>query len=83
MREPQTDLERQVQAAFSYRGNVTLTLKSGESLEAYLFNRDFEPHPKLARAPFVEVDLPSGERRSYSIADIASIELSGEDHAGR
>jgi len=81
MRDPRTDIERQIEAAFSYRGNVTLTLKNGDSLEAYLFNRDFDPHPKLGKAPFVEIDLPGGERRSYPIGELSSVELSGQDHA--
>ena len=28
-----------LEKAFDYRGDVTLTLKSGEKIEAYIFNR--------------------------------------------
>lgn len=74
-------LEQQIEAAFGFRGNVTLTLRDGSRLEGYLFNRDFAPHAKLKSAPFVEVDLLDGERRRLLVADLASIELTGKDHA--
>ena len=33
------DLRQALEKAFDYRGDVTLTLKSGEKIEAYIFNR--------------------------------------------
>ncbi len=33
------DLRQALEKAFDYRGDVTLTLKSGERIEAYIFNR--------------------------------------------
>ncbi len=33
------DLKNALEKAFDYRGDVTLTLKSGEKIEAYIFNR--------------------------------------------
>ena len=33
------DLTEAVELAFDYRGDVTVSLKSGESLSGYLFNR--------------------------------------------
>lgn len=75
------ELERQLEAAFDYRGDVTLTLKSGEQVEGYLFNRDFAPHPKAGEAPFVDVFLRAGGQARYRISEIEAVELSGEDPA--
>ena len=33
------DLREALEKAFDYRGDVTLTLKSGERIEAFIFNR--------------------------------------------
>ncbi len=33
------DLRQALEKAFDYRGDVTMTLKSGERIEAYIFNR--------------------------------------------
>ncbi len=33
------DLKNALEKAFDFRGDVTLTLKSGEKIEAYIFNR--------------------------------------------
>lgn len=75
-------LAEQVEAGFTYRGNVTITLKSGEALEAFLFNRDLTPHASLAEPPFVEVFLAGGgERRKLRVEEIAGVELTGSDPA--
>jgi hypothetical protein len=34
-----TELRDALEKAFDYRGDVTITLKSGEKIEAYIFNR--------------------------------------------
>ncbi len=33
------DLKNALEKAFDYRGDITITLKSGEKIEAYIFNR--------------------------------------------
>src|SRR5580658_1063481 len=33
------DVRQALEKAFEYRGDVTLTLRSGEKIEAYIFNR--------------------------------------------
>lgn len=72
-----TNLNTQLEAAFHYRGNVTLVLKNGESVECFLFNRD-----TAAATPCVEVFLKgTGNYQKYSLSEIADIQLSGEDHA--
>ncbi len=66
-----------VELAFDYRGDVTLELKSGETLMGYLFNRD-----DAAADPWIEV-FPAANPGSRRIAyrDILSIGFTGDDTA--
>ena len=41
------DLRQALEKAFDYRGDVTLTLKSGESIDAYIFNRTPAPRSPI------------------------------------
>src|ERR1700734_4078689 len=73
------DLKNALEKAFDYRGDVTLTLKSGEKIEAYIFNR--QTGPTLAGS-HVQYYTPSApEKRMVSYADIARIEFTGKDRA--
>lgn len=66
-----------VELAFDYRGDVTLTLRSGETVAGYLFNRqaaDDDPYLEL-----FPVDQQSPQRISYR--SIESIAFTGEDTA--
>ena len=68
-----------LEKAFDYRGDVTLTLKSGERIEAYIFNRT--TGPTLASS-FVQYFTPSAtDKRKASYADIARLEFTGKDRA--
>jgi hypothetical protein len=81
MPDPWNDLERQIEAAFDYRGHVTMTLKNGERVVGYVYNRQFA-HPKLQEAPFLEVFLAgSGKSHKIAIEAIHVVELTGKDHA--
>jgi hypothetical protein len=73
------DLKAALEKAFDYRGDVTLTLKSGEKIEAYIFNR--HTGPTLAES-YVQYFTPSAnEKRKLSYAEIARLEFSGKDRA--
>jgi len=75
------ELERQIEAAFDYRGHVTITLKSGERVVGYVYNRQFA-HPKLPEPPFIEMFLAgSGERRKFTLDGIDAVALTGKDYA--
>ena len=75
------ELEKQVEAAYDYRGHVTIRFKTGDAAEGFVFNRQFAS-PQLKEDPFIEVFLKgSGERKKYSLASIESIALTGEDCA--
>jgi hypothetical protein len=73
------DLRQALEKAFDYRGDVTLTLKSGERIEAYIFNRS--TGPTLAQS-FLQYFTPkSEEKRKVSYAQIARLEFTGKDRA--
>ena len=76
-----TDLQKQIEEAFSYRGHVTLTLTSGKEVVGFLFNREFD-NPNLEKDQFVEVFLQgSGNREMFAVADLQSVSLTGKDCA--
>jgi hypothetical protein len=73
------EIRQALEKAFDYRGDVTLTLKSGERVEAYIFNR--VPGATLAES-FVQYFTPTAnDKRRASYADIARLEFSGKDRA--
>jgi hypothetical protein len=73
------DLRRALEKAFDYRGDVTITLKSGERIEAYIFNRS--TGATLADS-WVQYFAPnSPDKRKVSYAEIARLEFSGKDRA--
>jgi hypothetical protein len=75
--ENQAELFELIEAAFDYRGDVTLELKDGSTLEGYVFHRE----PKGAE-PYIQI-FPKGESDSKIIQywDIVAIAFTGEDTA--
>ncbi len=73
------DLRAALEKAFDYRGDVTITLKSGERIEAYIFNR----HTGAVLADsYVQYFTPNApEKRRVSYAEIARLEFTGKDRA--
>jgi hypothetical protein len=81
----EADLRDALEKALDYRGDVTLTLKSGasgkapEKIEAFIFN--CKNGPTLAES-WVQYFTPSApEKRKVSYADIARLEFTGKDRA--
>jgi hypothetical protein len=73
------DLLQALEKALDYRGDVTLTLKSGERIEAFIFN--CKSGPTLADS-YVQYFTPTApEKRKVSYAQIARLEFSGKDRA--
>ncbi len=73
------DVKQALEKAFDYRGDVTMTLKNGERIEAYIFNRT--AGATLADS-FVQYFTPKApEKRKVSYAEIARLEFSGKDRA--
>jgi len=66
-----------VDLAFDYRGDVTLSLKSGESLSGYLFNRQVGGSDS-----YLELfPSDSSQARRIRYDQIAAIAFTGEDTA--
>src|SRR5208283_4123440 len=73
------ELRQALEKAFDYRGDVTLTLKSGERIEAFVFNRH---SGATLNDSYVQYFTPSApEKRKVSYAEIARLEFSGKDRA--
>lgn len=75
----ENDLKLALEKAFDYRGDVTLTLKTGERVEAYLFNR--ATGETLAGSWVQFFPANAAEKRRVSYAEIARIEFTGKDRA--
>jgi hypothetical protein len=74
-----TAVERKaaIEAAFDYRGDVTITTKDGAEILGFVSNRDF-----TAAEPFLEIftaSAPSPQR--LPLASITSITFTGPDAA--
>ena len=75
------DLRQALEKAFDYRGDVTLTLKSGERIEAFIFNR--QTGATLADS-YVQYFTPSApEKRKVSYAEIARLAFGKDRAAGK
>ena len=73
------EVAEQIEAAYDYRGHVTLTLNDGKTVEGFLFNREVTP---LRGEPYVEViRKDSDERVRFAAKDVKSIEITGKDFA--
>ena len=73
------ELRSALERAFNYRGDIAMTLKSGERIEGYIFNR----HTGATLADsWVQYFAPnSSEKRKLSYAEIARLEFTGKDRA--
>jgi hypothetical protein len=75
------DLREALEKAFDYRGDVTVTLKSGERIEAYIFNR--QTGATLADS-YVQYFTPNAnDKRRVSYAEIARLEFGKDRAAGK
>ncbi len=73
------EIRNALEKAFDYRGDVTITLKSGEKIEAYIFNR--QTGSSLTDS-WVQYFAPNAsEKCKVSYAEIARLEFSGKDRA--
>ncbi len=77
----EAEVKEALEKAFDYRGDVTLTLKSGETIEGYIYDRR---QGRSLEDSLVRVMLAKGEdrsRRSIPYAEIAALTFSGRDTA--
>jgi hypothetical protein len=73
------DLRQALGQALDYRGDVTLTLGSGERIEAFIFNCRTGATLADSRVEYFTPGAP--EKRGVSYAEIARLEFSGKDRA--
>ena len=73
------ELRQALEKALDYRGDITLTLKSGARIEAYIFNCQNSSTLADSYADYFAPDAP--EKRRVSYAEIARIEFTGKDRA--
>lgn len=73
------EVRQALEKAFDYRGDVTLTLKNGQVVNGYVFDRRAGA---TLQASAVRV-IPAGERTKVSIpySDIAALAFTGRDNA--
>jgi hypothetical protein len=76
----QSEIREALEKAFDYRGDLTLTLKSGQKIEGYLFDRKIKG-PSLADC-FVRVMPKDGaDKVSVPYSEIAALAFTGRDTA--
>jgi hypothetical protein len=68
-----------LEQAFDYRGDVTITLHSGERLEGYIFDR--EKKAGLAASTMRILTKPAGQKVTVKYADVAQLSFTGRDMA--
>jgi len=73
------DLKIALEKAFDYRGDISVTFKSGEKVEAYIYNRATGKGLADSYIQYFASNAPDKRKASY--ADIARIEFSGKDRA--
>ena len=79
----EAEVREALEKAFDYRGDVTVTLKNGTTVEGYLYDRRSEPtlEASLVRIiPTPKAGVPV-ERVMVSYADIAALQFTGRDTA--
>lgn len=69
-----------LEKAFDYRGDVTLTLKNGQRIEGYIFDRRSDG-PGLEQCWVKVFPRDADEKVAVPYSDIARLEFSGRDTA--
>jgi hypothetical protein len=79
----EAEVREALEKAFDYRGDVTITLKNGSTVEGYLYDRRSEPTLAASLVRIMPVPKPGApaERVMVSYADIAALNFSGRDTA--
>ena len=76
----ESEIRAAFEKAFDYRGDLTITLKNGEKVEGYIFDRNDET-PHLVDC-YIRVKPKTGASRiKISYADIAALAFTGKDTA--
>jgi len=73
------EIRAALEKAFDYRGDVTITLKSGEKVEGYVYDRKTATSLGQSLIRVLPKDKPG--RMNISCADIAALAFTGKDPA--
>jgi hypothetical protein len=73
------EIHQALEKAFDYRGDITITLKSGEKIEGYIFDR--RTGKSLADSLIRLYPKSGNQKLSISYADIAALAFTGKDTA--
>ncbi|HWA94038.1 MAG TPA: hypothetical protein VG844_05510 [Terracidiphilus sp.] len=73
------DLKNALEKAFDYRGDITLTLKSGERIEAFVFNRSTGATLADSWVQYFAPNVDGKQKLAYD--QIARLEFTGKDRA--
>jgi hypothetical protein len=74
-----TDLQNALEKAFDYRGDITITLRSGDKIEGYIFDRRLGDTLETSFVRLLSKSSPGKIRVAYS--DIAALAFTGRDTA--
>lgn len=73
------DIREALEKAFDYRGDITVTLKEGGSVQGYLFDR--RTGASLAESCIRIMPATGGGKVNVSYADVAALAFTGRDTA--
>lgn len=73
------DVAAQIDAAFDFRGHVTVRFADGKTLEGYLFNRELAP--MMGEAYIEVIPKDSDQRLRFAAASVQSVAITGKDFA--
>jgi len=73
------EIRTALEKAFDYRGDVTITLRSGEKIEGYVYDRKSATSLSQSLIRMLPKDKPG--RMNISYADIAALAFTGKDTA--
>jgi len=76
----EAEVREALEKAFDYRGDLTITLKTGDKIEGYIFDRRSE---SLALSECIIRVIPKNRREKIKIAysEIAALAFTGKDTA--
>ncbi len=77
----ENELRAALEKAFDFRGDVTITTKSGEKFEAYIFNR--KTGATLTDSWLLYFSPKSNDKLKLSYAEIARLEFGKDRAAGK
>lgn len=73
------EIRQALEKAFDYRGDITITLKTGEKIEGYIFDR--RTGKSLADSAVRLYPKSGNQKLSISYTDIAALAFTGKDTA--